>query len=130
MQLQDLKNIFQLGLGKLRTAVISKVGAISSKVDSIEREVLSLQGIGTSLRSNMQHLLDSHQDLENQIKHRMVSRDQFRLANNEIERQKARVDEINQRLQAKDDEMIQLDRAFQVICIQGRRRFRHPSIRT
>ncbi len=117
MQLHEAESRCRLDMAKMRMAAVGEAESLAAKVDRLQR-------VEAALQRGVLGLLESRRHLEGQIEHQCAPKQDLQRAGEEIERLQAMIDGLGERLRAKEDEVIQLREAMQVVdgCeIKGRR---------
>ena len=115
MQLHEAETRSKLDMAKMRMAAVGEAETLAAKVEAMDGQVARLQSVEAALERGVLGLLESRRHLEGQIEHRSASKQGLQRAGEEMQRLRAMIDGLGERLRAKDDETIQLREAMQVV---------------
>lgn len=116
MALDGMKRQCQESFEELRTVVVGETARLGAKLGKMDREVASLQRIVAALRSSMLgESLEARRKLEGQIKNCKAAGVELHAAVQEASRHQSILEDLGQRLLAKEQETCRLRAAVRVI---------------
>jgi predicted RNase H-like nuclease (RuvC/YqgF family) len=115
MELHEVRMRSKIGAKQLKSTARDETAKLAAKVDGMERELLKLAAVDSSLRQTIRSLLESRQQLQSQLEHHTVPKEDWHQANQTIAALRA---ELKDGFIAKEEEISKLRGALQVpLCI-------------
>ena len=129
IKLHEVKTRSMICMRQIRTAASNEMAKLTSKIDVIADELVKLEASDGALRQTVADLLESMRQLEAQIEHQTVPKEDWHRANQEIA---ALQDQLRDGLHTKTAEIRKLHGAMQVWpalrCYHCSCMLDHPSI--
>ena len=115
MDLDGMKRKCKESLQQLQMVIVGETASLGGKLGKMDREVASLQSIVVALRRSIfGESLEARRKLEDQIKQFQVAKIELQAAVQEANRLQSNIEDLGQRLLAKEQETSRLQAAAEV----------------
>ena len=115
MDLDGMKRKCKESLQQLQMVIVGETASLGGKLGKMDREVASLQSIVVALRRSIfGESLEARRKLEDQIKQFQVAKNELQAAVQEANRLQSNMEDLGQRLLAKEQETSRLQAAAEV----------------